>query len=344
MNNKPNILVVYTGGTIGMVQNPETGGYTPFNFEHLLSLIPELKSFDLNIDTYSFVNPIDSSDTNPSVWVEIAEVIENNYNKYDGFVILHGSDTMAHVSSALSFMLENLEKPVIFTGSQLPIGVIRTDGKENLITAIEIAADRHNDGTPCVPEVAIYFEYQLLRANRTHKYSAEYFDAFRSDNYPNLAVAGVKIDYNFKRIQSFTDGGPLIVRKNMCSDIAILKMFPGISENVVNALLNADGLKAIILETYGTGNTTTQQWFVDALKKAIDKGMLILNVTQCNGGHVEQGLYETSRKLKEIGVIGGADITTEAAVAKLMYLLGQNLPKTETIKYLTTSLRGEISV
>lgn len=342
MNNRPNILVVYTGGTIGMVQDQETGGYKPFNFEHLLSLIPELKQFDLNISTYSFEHPIDSSDTNPTVWVEIAEVIEKNYNEFDGFVILHGSDTMAYTASALSFMLENLEKPVIFTGSQLPIGVIRTDGKENLITAIEIAADRNIDGTPCVPEVAIYFEYQLLRGNRTYKYSAEYFDAFRSDNYPNLAVAGVKIDYNFKRIDRFSNGQGLIVRKNMCTDIAILKMFPGVSEQVVKAITQVDGLKAIVLETYGTGNTTTVEWFIQTIKEAIDRGVVVFNITQCNGGAVQQGLYETSRRLKEIGVIGGSDITTESAVTKLMYLLGQNLTRTELKKYLTTSLRGEM--
>jgi L-asparaginase len=342
MDNKPNILVIYTGGTIGMVQDIETGRYKPFKFEHLLNLIPELKSFDFNISTFAFENPIDSSDTNPDVWITIAETIEHNYQKYDGFVILHGSDTMAHTASALSFMIENLEKPIVFTGSQLPIGVIRTDGKENLISAIEVAAARRKDGTPCLTEVAIYFEYLLLRANRTHKYSAEYFDAFRSDNYPTLAVAGVKIEYDFNAIESFSMGEKLIIRKDMNRDIAILKMFPGITKKVVEAILNIKDLKAIVLETYGSGNTTTEDWFVDSLQTAINKGIIIFNVTQCSGGHVDQGLYETSRKLREAGVIGGSDITTESAVTKLMYLLGQQLPLEKTKELLITSLRGEM--
>lgn len=341
MKDRPSILVVYTGGTIGMVEDPETGGYKPFEFEHLLSLIPELKRFDLNIETYAFKKPIDSSDTNPKVWVEIAEVIEKNYKQFDGFVILHGSDTMAYTASALSFMLENLSKPVIFTGSQLPIGVIRTDGKENLITAIEIAADTRADGFPCVPEVAIYFEYQLLRANRTYKHSAEYFDAFRSDNYSNLATAGIKIDYNFKRIELFCDGY-LIVRKNLNPNISVLKMFPGITPAVVRSILDADGIEAVILETYGSGNATTEGWFIDLLKDAIKRGIIIFNVTQCNGGEVEQGLYSTSIELKKMGVVGGADITFEAAVTKLMYLLGQNLSKSEVKELLATPLRGEM--
>lgn len=339
MAKRPSILLIYTGGTIGMIRDLKSGQLKPFNFAQLLDEIPELSKFNIDIQTHSFQNPIDSSDMQPETWVELAQLIGKNYTKYDGFVILHGSDTMAHTASALSFMLENLGKPVVLTGSQLPIGTIRTDGKENLITAIEIAAAK-KDGKAIVPEVCIYFEYSLYRGNRSNKFNAEHFRAFQSANYPLLAEAGVSINYNHAHIAA-TPTGKLKVHTVLDKNVAILKMFPGISSNVVNAILNADGVKAIVLETYGSGNVTTEKWLSDSLAKAIKKGRIVLNITQCAAGRVEQGRYQTSAQLEKIGVIGGADMTTEAAVIKLMFLLGQ---KAKNIKKgLTSSLRGELT-
>jgi L-asparaginase len=339
---KSKVLLIYTGGTIGMMQDPKTGALKPFDFRHLTEQIPELNKFDVSLSAVSFDNPIDSSDMKPSVWVEIAKLIEKNYDKADGFVILHGSDTMSFTASALSFMLEDLGKPVILTGSQLPIGMIRTDGKENLITAIEIAAAKDKKGNSVVSEVCIYFEYQLYRGNRTHKFNAEHFQAFQSANYPVLAEAGVHLKYNHSALRPASTK-KLKVHTKLDQDIAILKMFPGITENVVNALLGAKGLKAVILETFGSGNATTQEWFITALEKAIKKGIIILNVTQCNAGKVEQGKYATSAAFKKIGVVGSSDITSEAAVAKLMFLLG-NANKKEIVKLLSSDLRGEMTV
>lgn len=338
---KSKVLLIYTGGTIGMMQDPKTGQLKPFDFKHLTHQIPELNKFDIELSAVAFEKPIDSSDMQPSDWIKIATTIEKNYEKHDGFVVLHGSDTMSFTASALSFMLENLSKPVILTGSQLPIGTIRTDGKENLITAIEIAAAKQK-GKTIVPEVCIYFEYQLYRGNRTHKYNAEHFQAFNSPNYPVLAEAGVHLKYNQSAIKKLPSK-KLTVHKKLNENISILKMFPGISKNAVEAIVNTKNIKAIILETFGSGNTTTQKWFVDALKKAIDKNITILNVTQCNAGAVEQGKYATSAALKKIGVIGGADITTEAAVTKLMFVLAKTQKPTEIKKLLTTNLRGEIT-
>jgi L-asparaginase len=335
------VLLIYTGGTIGMMQDAKTGQLKPFDFKHLTEQIPELNKFDVELSAVSFDKPIDSSDMQPQVWIDIAKLIEKNYSKVDGFVILHGSDTMSFTASALSFMLENLNKPVILTGSQLPIGTIRTDGKENLITAIEIAAAKEN-GKPVVTEVCIYFEYQLYRGNRTHKYNAEHFQAFQSANYPVLAEAGVHIKYNSAAL-SKPNSKKLKIHSSLNPNIAILKIFPGITPQVVDAILNAKNTDAIILETFGSGNASTQKWFVDALKKAIDKGKIIYNVTQCNAGAVEQGKYATSAAFKKIGVIGGSDITTEAAVAKLMFVLGNTKTKKEAEKQLKSNLRGEIS-
>lgn len=339
--SKSKVLLIYTGGTIGMMQDVKSGQLKPFDFKHLTDQIPELKKFDVVLSAVSFGKPIDSSDMQPEVWIELAKLIGENYSKVDGFVILHGSDTMSFTASALSFMLENLNKPVILTGSQLPIGTIRTDGKENLITAIEIAAAKEN-GKSIISEACIYFEYQLYRGNRTHKFNSEHFQAFQSANYPILAEAGVHIKYNYGALKKI-NSSKLKVHTLLDSNIAILKLFPGITQNVVEAISNTKNLKAIILETFGSGNANTQKWFVDSLKKAIDRGIVILNVTQCNAGSVEQGKYATSADLEKIGVIGGADITTEAAVTKLMYVLGSTKNKKEIEKLLMKDLRGEIT-
>ena len=339
--NKSSVLLIYTGGTIGMVEDAATRQLMPFNFNHLYTHIPELKKFDLKLSVMAFDKPLDSPNMNPEIWKRLAKIIEENYEKYDGFVILHGSDTMAFTASALSFMLENLNKPVILTGSQLPIGKIRTDGKENLITAIEIAAAK-KENKPIIPEVAIYFEYQLYRGNRTHKYNSEHFEAFESPNYPVLAEAGVHINYNFSAIKK-ADNKKLKTHFSLDNNIAFLKLFPGINETVVNGILFANGLRAVILETFGSGNAPTEKWFVDALSNAIGKGIIILNITQCNSGKVEQGRYETSAQLKNIGVIGGGDKIAETAVTKLMFLLGQKMIVNEIKKNLQKNLRGELS-
>lgn len=342
MSRKAEIMVIYTGGTIGMVEDSTTGVLNPFNFKHITDQIPEIRKFGFNIDSISFDPLIDSSNMQPEIWVRLARIIEEHYEKYDGFVILHGTDTMAYTASALSFMLENLSKPVILTGSQLPIGKIRTDGKENFITALEIAAAKSN-GHSTVPEVCIYFEFKLYRGNRTHKYNAEHFQAFRSVNYPELAIAGVEIKYDYAAIQKAT-GAEFRVFTKLDTHVAILKLFPGITREVVSALLHTKGLKAIVMETYGSGNAPTFPWFIDELSNAIKNGLIIYNITQCKGGAVKMGMYETSNDLLNIGVIGGHDITAEAAITKLMYLLGNNYPPDGLKKCLQSSLRGEITI
>ena len=337
-----NILVIYTGGTIGMIQNPATGALTPFNFDALYKHIPILENFNCRIDSYCFEPLIDSSNMNPGFWVRLAEVIEDNYEKYDGFVVLHGTDTMAYTASVLSFMLENLNKPVVFTGSQLPMGVLRTDGRENFINAIEIAA-AHEDDTPIVPEVSICFENRLMRGNRTNKFNAENFNAFLSGNYPLLAQVGVHIRYNHQHILK-PNFKKLKVHRLLDPNVAILKLFPGITENVVKCILNIQGLKAVILETFGAGNAPTDKWFLDALSDATKRGITIFNVTQCKGGSVDMGKYETSAQLEGIGVVGGYDITTESAIAKTMFLLGEGFTGAELSKKLQSPLRGELTV
>ena len=340
--SKPNILLIYTGGTIGMIKDFETGVLRAFDFKNLLEKIPELKLLDCNIDTVSFEEPIDSSNMSPKYWVQIAEVIEDNYQSFDGFVVLHGSDTMSYTASSLSFMLENLAKPVIFTGSQLPIGDLRTDAKENLITSIQVASVQHNN-KPIIREVCLYFEYKLYRANRTTKINAEHFEAFASPNYPDLAESGVHLKINKEHLFKPNLRKKLIVHKNLESNIALIKLFPGISESLLQSIVSTPNLKGIVLETYGAGNCTTEDWFVSVLKKTISKAIPIINVTQCSGGSVIMGQYETSEQLKKIGVVSGNDITTEAAISKLMYLLGQNIPAKAFKTIYEKSLRGEMS-
>lgn len=325
-----------------MVEDSATGILHPFNFEHLTTQIPEIKKFKCHIQSISFDPVIDSSNMSPDIWVHLAEIIEENYDKFDGFVILHGTDTMAYTASALSFMLENLCKPVILTGSQLPIGVIRTDGKENFITAIEIAAAK-KDGKAVVPEVCIYFEYQLYRGNRTHKFNADHFEAFRSVNYPVLAQAGVEIKYDFTAIHP-ANGQPFGIFTRLDTNIAVLRIFPGISKAVVEATINIDGLKALIIETYGSGNAPTDAWFLDLMEQAVKKGLIVCNITQCRGGSVQMAKYETGQGLEKAGVISGHDMTMEAAITKLMVLLGRNLNTAQTKEAFEIPLRGEMTV
>lgn len=337
------VLLIYTGGTIGMIENAETGALENFDFEQLQKHIPELHKFSFTINSYTFNPPIDSSDMEPTAWSRLVNVIYENYDLYDGFVILHGTDTMSYTASALSFMLENLNKPVILTGSQLPIGVLRTDGKENLLTSIEIAAEQHM-GRPAIPEVCIFFENHLMRGNRTTKMNAENFNAFRSFNYPTLAEAGIHIKYERQLIHYPDKNLPLNPHVAMNTNVTVLKLFPGIQENVVAATLNIPHLQGVILETYGTGNAPRKSWLIQLLKEADKRGIILVNVTQCSAGTVEMDKYETGFQLLEAGVICGYDSTTESALTKLMFLLEQNLSKDEIQKAMNTSIAGEISI
>lgn len=338
----PNILLIYTGGTIGMIKNPKSGELRAFNFNNILVKIPELHLLDCSIETTSIAEPIDSSNMNPDFWVQIVEIIEKQYSKFDGFVVLHGSDTMSYSASALSFMLENLSKPVILTGSQLPIGDLRTDAKENLITSIQIATLQKRN-RPVVKEVGLYFEYKLYRGNRTTKINAEHFEAFASMNYPALAESGVHLKVDHEYLLKPSPKKNLIAHKHLDTNVVLIKLFPGITKVALQSMFTIPDLKGVILETYGAGNTTNRKWFIDLLEETIKAGVHIINVTQCSGGSVIMGQYETSIQLRKIGVISGKDITTEAALAKCMYLLKQDLNKRQFKKAFETSLRGEMN-
>lgn len=314
-----------------------------FNFDMLLEQVPELKRFNYRISTYTFIPPIDSSDMEPAHWAKIVKIIDFNYLYFDGFVILHGTDTMAYTASALSFMLENLTKPVILTGSQLPIGTLRTDGKENLITAIEIAAAKNPDGTPVVPEVCIFFKNQLMRGNRTTKINAEHFNAFRSYNYPLLAEAGIHIHYNTTAIRRPDFARPMKPHYLFDTNVVMLTLFPGIQESIIKSVLHVSGLKAVVLKTFGSGNAPQKSWFLDELKEASRRGILFVNITQCQAGTVEMGLYKTGLRLLEAGVVSGYDSTPECAVTKLMFLLGHHLPLDEVRRLMNSDMTGEIT-
>ena len=337
---KGRILIIYTGGTFGMTYD-EQGVLIPFDFNLILEHLPTLKNLALELTVVSFETPIDSSNIIPEHWQLLAKIIYQNYESHDGFVVLHGTDTMAYTASALSFMLEGLTKPVIFTGAQLPITEARSDARENLITALDFASAKDTSGKPLVPEVCIYFDYELLRGNRSKKVESMQFDAFDSGNYPPLAKAGVKFDYNFSVIRRIGETR-LKLRVGIDQNISILKLFPGIPSNTVEAILNTPGLKAVVLETYGSGNAPTSACLLDSLKSAIARGVIVLNISQCPGGMVIQGKYQTSLELQQIGVIGGADMTTEAAVTKLMSLLGE-YDKNTAIKLLSQSIAGELT-
>jgi len=336
------ILLVYTGGTIGMIKNPETGALTAFNFDELLSNIPELKLLEHDISTVSFEEPVDSSDMDTTDYVKLANLIEENFEDYDGFVVLHGSDTMSYTASVISFMFENLKKPIIFTGSQLPIGDLRTDAKENLITSIQLAGLKEQ-GKTVIKEVGLYFEYKLYRANRTTKVNAEHFEAFESANFPPIAESGVNLKINYEKLLKPNMRKKMVIHKSLNDNILILKLFPGINYDTLHHIFNTPHIEGIILETFGSGNAKTDKWFVDLLKDLIGRGVYVVNVTQCVGGGVLMGKYATSEGLKRLGIISGGDITTEAAVGKMMYLLNKNLGPKVFKTIFETSLRGEMN-
>ncbi len=341
-NAHPNaaVLIIYTGGTFGMAYD-ESGSLAPFDFNHVIEKIPELKSLDVKFTVIAFTLPIDSSNVHTHHWRAIGHIIQENYQNYDGFLVLHGTDTMAYTASALSFMLQGLNKPVIFTGAQIPIGSARSDARDNFLTAAEIASSK-NDGKAIVPEVCIYFNHRLLRGNRSQKIRSSQFGAFESENYPHLAISGVSIEYNHSYIAPCCEG-ILEYRDQFNTNVITLKLFPNIQQNVLDNILSTKGLKGVVMETYGSGNTPNYPWFLDCLAEASDRGVIIFNVSQCNGGKVIQGRYETSQKLESLGVLSGADITTEAALTKLMFLLGSETDIDLVKNKLTSPLCGEMS-
>ena len=336
--------MIYTGGTIGMKQDLRDQTLKPFDFDQILDEVPELGKFALKIDSYTFDPLIDSSDVEPSLWQSLAALIRDRYDEYDGFVVLHGTDTMAYSASALSFMLENLSKPVVFTGSQLPIGVPRTDGKENLVSAVEIASAKDPEGHPLVPEVCIYFDSLLMRGNRSTKISSEEFRAFRSPNCPPLAEAGINIKYNRKVIMKpGLWSAPLQISTSLDTRVSILKVHPGITPQVMRHFLCSDAVRAVIIETYGSGNAPSSQWFIDIVREAALSGKVLMNVTQCLSGMVDMDLYATGKALEKAGVVSGRDITTESALAKLFYLMGKSGDNNWVKARLGDNLKGEIS-
>ena len=341
---RPRILIIYTGGTIGMIEDQETKALRPFDFSHLMENVPKVKMLDYEIDNFQFHPPIDSSDMSIAHWQQMARIIDGNYNRYDGFVVLHGTDTMAYTSSALSFMLEGLAKPVIITGSQLPIGEVRTDGEENLITALQIAAATDHDGKPMVREVAILFENYLWRGNRSTKSSADNFNAFKSNNYPALARIGLGIEYNHEALARPADGDRLKVIYDFDQSVAIIDLFPGLSQVMLKQVLGTPGLKGIVLRTYGAGNSPTTKWFIDAIRDAITRGVVILNVTQCFHGSVCTNRYVSGDILSATGVVSGYDITCEAAITKMMSLFGRGLTHDEVVEALRRPLCGEMTL
>lgn len=347
MNNffsklKRRVLLIYTGGTIGMIRNPETGALETFNFDHLMKHVPELKEFDYVIKSYQFDPPIDSSDMQPELWAKLVNIIDYNYQQYDGFVILHGTDTMAYTASALSFMLENLGKPVVLTGSQLPIGVLRTDGKENMINAIEFAAACDEQSRPLVPEVCVCFGQKLYRGNRVTKCNAENFSAFKSYNYPPLAVTGINIDFDLEKIRKIDPEKKFTPHVELDNSVIAITLFPGIRSDVIEHVFRFPGIKGIVLRTFGSGNAPRLQWLIDAIKAATRDGKIVVNITQCQMGSVEMGLYATGNQLLEAGVVSGRDMTVECAVTKLMVLFGQGYSSKEVRELMCKSLAGEM--
>jgi len=343
--NQPrsSVLVIYTGGTLGMVYDRDNDQLVPFDFEQILNRVPEIRRLDFELTVITLNKLIDSSDMKPETWIDLGRIIRKNYDEFDSFVILHGTDTMAYTASALSFLLDGLNKPVILTGAQLPIGVARTDARENFITALEIAAAQQ-DGQPLVPEVCIYFNSLLLRGNRAKKKESVHFNAFHSENYPHLAMAGVNIEYNSPFIRAYDAQASLQLHERMDTNVMVLPLFPGISPQVIRAVLNLPGLRGLVLETFGAGNAPTDSWFLDELAAALGRGLVIINVSQCDGGRVTQGRYQTSKLLERIGVISGADITVEAAITKLMFLLANEPDPVQLRQRLGEPICGEQSV
>ncbi len=338
------LLIIYTGGTIGMIENPVTHALQPFDFSHLIDNVPKVKMLGYDIDNIQFNPPIDSSNMSPEHWSEIACAIGEHYDDYDGFVVLHGTDTMAFTASALSFMLEHLRKPVIITGSQLPIGEVRTDGEENLITALQVAAAVDAQGAPMVQEVAILFNDSLLRGNRSSKMSADNFNAFKSNNYPELARIGLAITFLEKNLYRSCDDEKLKVHTALDTDVIFIELYPGLSEQTLRHMLNTPHIKGVVLKTYGAGNAPNEPWFIGAVSEAVNRGLVVLNVTQCANGGVNNTLYETGNSLAAAGVVSGHDMTSEAAITKLMYLFGQGLSGDEVRRALLTDMRGEVTV